>query len=155
MVAGSAITTSAADSVVFSGMDIGTSSPPTSTPEPNVFLTRDTAQGELTHVGRYSMTAQELINSNTLAITGGQFTIRTANGDTLMGTYSGSGKVSTSPGVITYDVAGPITSGTGRFANASGVILFLGTADLVSGKSTDHVVGFLLGWEDPDVRDSH
>jgi hypothetical protein len=154
MVAGSAVNTSAADAVVFRGMDMGTSSPPASTADPNVVLTRDTAHGELTHVGRYNMTAQEFINSRTLAITGGQFTIVAANGDTLTGTYSGSGKVSTSPGVITYDVAGPITSGTGRFANASGVILFRGTADLVSGKFTDQVVGLLLGWEDPDARDS-
>jgi hypothetical protein len=99
------------------------------------------------------MTAQEFVNVSTLEITGGAFTIRTASGDTLTGTYSGTGKVSSTPNVITYDVAGPITGGTGRFINATGVILFLGTADLATGKFTDQVVGVLLGSGDADGRD--
>jgi hypothetical protein len=146
MLLGSATIASAADALVIRGTDMGTSMS-TSTPDPNILLTRDTANGELTHLGRYTMTAQELVNLKTLAITGGEFTITTANGDTLTGTYSGSGKVSNTPSVITYDVAGPITRGTGRFANVSGVILFLGTADLATGKFTDQVVGLLLGWD--------
>lgn len=150
---GTAAIASAADALVIRGTDMGTSAPG-KTSDPNVILTTDTAQGELTHLGRYTMTAQELVNLGTLEITGGQFTIRAANGDTLTGTYSGTGKVSNTPNVITYDVAGPITAGTGRFANVSGVILFLGTADLATGKFTDQVVGVLLGLEDSDMRDN-
>lgn len=149
---GTASICSAADAVVIRGTDMGTSSS-TVTSDPKIILTRDTAQGELTHLGRYSMTARELVNLSNLEITGGEFTITTQNGDTLTGTYSGAGKTSSTPNVITYDVAGPITGGTGRFANASGVILFLGTADLATGKFTDQVVGVLLGFaEDSDNK---
>jgi len=145
-----AASASAGEALVIRGVDMGTSG---STLAGGIYTTRDTAQGELRHLGRYTMTARELVNSNTLEITDGEFTITTANGDTLTGTYSGTGKPSNTPNVITYDVAGPITGGTGRFANVSGVILFLGTADLMTGKFTDQVVGVLLGFDDPDTRD--
>jgi hypothetical protein len=144
MLLGCATLTSAADMLIIRGTDMGRSSPIT-TADPSVILTRDTAQGEMTHIGRYTMTAQEFINLKTLEITGGAFTISTANGDTLTGTYSGTGKLSNTPTVITYDVAGPITGGTGRFRNATGVILFLGTADLATNTFTDQVVGVVLG----------
>lgn len=143
---------SADQAVVIRGLDMGTSA---STVAGDIITTTDTAEGELRHLGRYTMTARELVNRNTLEITGGEFTITTASGDTLTGTYSGTGKGSNTPNVITYDVAGPITGGTGRFANVSGVILFLGTADLATGKFTDQVVGVLLGFEDSDPRDAH
>jgi hypothetical protein len=144
MLLGCATLTSAADTLIIRGTDMGRSSPST-TGDPGVILTRDTAQGEMTHIGRYTMTAQEFVNLKNLEITGGEFTITTANGDSLTGTYSGTGKLSNTPNVITYDVAGPITGGTGRFRNATGVILFLGTADLATNTFTDQVVGVVLG----------
>jgi hypothetical protein len=144
MLLGSATLTSAADTLIVRGTDMGRSAP-SATGDPSIILTRDSAQGELTHLGRYTMTAQEFINLNTLEITGGAFTITTANGDTLTGTYIGTGKLSNTPTVITYDVAGPITGGTGQFRNATGVILFLGTADLATNTFTDQVAGVVLG----------
>lgn len=135
---------SATDVLMIRGMDMGTSIS-NATADPNVLLTQDTAQGELTHLGRYTMRAQELVNVKTLQITSGEFTLTTATGDTLTGMYSGTGKPSNTPNVITYDVAGPITGGTGRFAHANGVMLFLGTTDLVTGVFSDQVVGVVTG----------
>ena len=148
---GCATLTSAADALIIKGTDMGRSVPST-TADPSVILARDTAQGELTHIGRYTMNAQEFINLNNLEITGGAFTITTANGDTLTGVYSGTGKLSNTPTVITYDVAGPITGGTGRFRNATGLILFLGTADLATNTFTDQVTGLIVGSENDDAR---
>jgi hypothetical protein len=102
-----------------------------------VIETSDTATGEGTQLGRYRMVAGEHVNLVSGAITDGFFTITAANGDTLTGTYSGQAL----PGLTGYDVSGPITGGTGRFANATGSIRFLGTVDPAALTFSDAVTG--------------
>jgi hypothetical protein len=95
-------------------------------------LTQDVTTGHGTHLGKYTVVAQEIINLLTLEVTEGSFTITAANGDTIVGTYSGQAAFA-SPTLITYLVSGPITGGTGRFAGATGSITFAGSGDLVTG----------------------
>jgi hypothetical protein len=126
----------AAESVPFTGRDMGTfTSLPTD--KGQAVLTEDSATGEATHLGRYTLSAHESISLATLDVTGGAFTITDANGDKLTGEYSGKGFTTDTPTIIRYEVSGPITGGTGRFANAHGVIAFFGIADLQSGRLSE------------------
>ena len=103
----------------------------------SVIETADTATGTGTQIGQYTMVAGEHINLESGAITDGYFTITAANGDTLTGTYSGRAL----DGLTGYDVAGPITGGTGRFADASGTIVFNGKVDPTALTFSDVVTG--------------
>jgi hypothetical protein len=102
-----------------------------------VIQTSDTASGEGTQLGRYTMVAGERIDLVSGEITQGYFTITAANGDTLTGTYSGKAL----GGLTGYDVSGPITGGTGRFAGATGTIVFNGTVDPTAPTFSDVVTG--------------
>jgi hypothetical protein len=81
------------------------------TPDPAVVIAHDVGTGRATHLGRYSLAAQERVNLETLEITEGSYTLTGANGDSISGTYRGHGAATETPGVITYRVAGPITGG--------------------------------------------
>jgi hypothetical protein len=104
-------------------------------------LTQDFTTGHGTHVGKYTVVAQEIINLLTLEVTEGSFTITAANGDTIVGSYSGQAAPGDSPTVITYVVSGPITGGTGRFVGATGSITFAGSGDLATGELSETVSG--------------
>jgi hypothetical protein len=107
----------AAESVPFKGRDMGTftSSP---TDKGKAVLTEDSASGEATHLGRYTLSAHESINLTTLDVTKGAFTITDASGDKLTGEYSGKAFTTDTPTIIRYEVSGPITGGTGHLADA-------------------------------------
>lgn len=129
----------AAESTAFKGRDMGTfTTSPTSNPQ--VVLTEDSASGEASHLGRYTLAARELINLATLDVTEGSVTITAANGDTLTGRYSGKASTET-PTVIRYEVSGPITGGTGHFSEVTGTVAFFGYADLVSGRFSETLLG--------------
>jgi hypothetical protein len=126
----------------FKSKDAGTFTE-SSTNTPGVVLTQDTATGEGTRVGRYKLVASELIRLSDLSITNGHYTLTAADGSTLSGAYEGHGSATSMPGVISWDVCGPLTSGTGRFANASGAICFFGTGNLATGLFSEISVGLL------------
>jgi hypothetical protein len=96
-----------------------------------VVFTQDVGSGRASHLGNYTFVAQELVNLATFQITDGSFTITTQRG-TISGTYSGSAAAGPSPGSITWDVSGPITGGTGKFAGASGTITYHGVGIFTS-----------------------
>ena len=75
--------------------------------------------GNATHIGDYTVAARECLNPTTLLVFSGGVTIAAANGDTIIGTYSGEVSI-TAEGVLTYEHDVEITGGTGRFAEASG-----------------------------------
>ncbi len=130
----------AAESVPFTGRDMGTF---TSTPadKGQAVLTEDSATGEATHLGRYTLAAHESINLATLDVTKGAFTITDAKGDKLTGEYSGKAYTTDTPSIIRYEVSGPTTGGTGHFAEAMGTIAFFGYADLGSGRLSETMLG--------------
>jgi hypothetical protein len=99
--------------------------------------TADTGSGNATHLGRFTVTAGETVDFGTLTVTDGFFTLTAANGDTVSGTYAGH----ILPGLTGYLVSGPITGGTGRFADATGTITFHGTFDPVTFTGSDVITG--------------
>lgn len=99
--------------------------------------------GEATHVGKYSLVAREVLDLESLAVTEGSFTLTTSNGDTISGTFAGSGTPGEEPGVIVFNVSGPVTAGVGRFAEVSGDLTFTGVADLATGELSENISGIL------------
>ena len=55
-----------------------------------------------------------------------------ANGDTLVGTFTGTAAIDLATGAVRYSGVETLTGGTGRFAHASGTSLLNGTASTVS-----------------------
>ena len=103
----------------------------------SVVHTVDIGSGHGTHLGRYTLVGSETVDLASGAITNGLFTITAANGDTVTGIYSGEAL----PGLTGYVVSGPVTGGTGRFAGASGFLVWRGTVDPVAFTFTDDISG--------------
>jgi hypothetical protein len=127
----------------FHGSDSGTFViAPTSNPD--VVFSEDVTTGKANKgIGRYTVVASEFVNLATFEITGGVWTISSRKG-TLVGSYAGAASPTPDPAVITYHVTGPITGGTGRFAGASGTIVFDGIANLATGELSEKVSAVLI-----------
>jgi len=113
-----------------------------------VVVSRDAATGEGTHIGKYKLAASEHIRLSDLLITDGGYTMTAADGSTLSGSYAGNGSATSTPGVISWEVCGPVTSGTGRFAEANGAVCFFGSGNLATGLFSETNVGLLLSGDD-------
>jgi hypothetical protein len=85
---------------------------------PNVVLVVSSGTGRATHLGRFEMTSPHLTFLDTFGIEGTQV-FTAANGDTLTATISGH-LAPNAGGNLEGTLAGVITGGTGRFANATG-----------------------------------
>ena len=103
----------------------------------SVIETADSGSGTATHLGRFTMVAGETVDLVAMTVTNGRFTLTAASGDTISGTYSGT----VQPGLTGYLVSGPITGGTGRFAGATGTIVFDGTVDAATFTGSDVISG--------------
>ena len=103
----------------------------------SVIQTSDSGSGVATHLGRYTLVASEDVDLASGAVTNGSFTLTGANGDTVSGTYSGQALA----GLTGYVVSGPITGGTGRFAGASGFLIWHGTLDPAALTFSDVITG--------------
>jgi hypothetical protein len=128
--------------VIFQANDIG-SFTASAYGTSGALLTQDTASGEGSHIGRYTLAASEIINPD-LTIVKGSFTLTTTDGNTLSGTYAGQGSPGTTPGVITWEVCGPITGGTGRFQEATGMVCFTGAGSVQTGMFAESSVGLIF-----------
>ncbi|HEU0246783.1 MAG TPA: hypothetical protein VFR38_06810 [Gaiellaceae bacterium] len=95
--------------------------------------------GNATHVGTYAYHADECFSGATLLFDG-SFTITAANGDTVVGTYSGVVPSIDFP-VAVYEQGAEITGGTGRFAGASGEFHVSGLANLATGAYSQALSG--------------
>jgi hypothetical protein len=102
-----------------------------------IVQTADSGSGVATHLGRFTLAASETVDFGTLAVTNGAFTLTGANGDTVSGNYSGH----LLPSLDGYVVSGPITTGTGRFAGATGLVTFRGAFDPATFTGTDVITG--------------
>src|ERR1700676_4244373 len=120
---------------------------------PGVLLSQDTATGEGTRIGKYTLSASERIRLSDLLITDGRYTMTAADGSTLSGRYEGNGSATSTPGVISWEVCGPVTSGTGRFEEARGAICFFGSGNLATGLFNEVSVGLLVS--DDNRADDH
>src|SRR5262245_55602511 len=68
----------------------------------SVIYTADSGSGTATHLGRFTMTASEVVDFASMTVRNGTFTLTAANGDTVSGTYSGT----ILPGLVGYHVNG-------------------------------------------------
>jgi hypothetical protein len=79
--------------------------------------------GTGTQLGQYTIANSHCVDFQTGAFTGGTLVKTAANGDQLLGTYSGFGTIISPPTPVgRFQVTGTvvITGGTGRFAGATG-----------------------------------
>lgn len=93
-----------------------------------------TGAGTATHIGKYTYRSTECFDPATGEVTAGSFRLTAANGDTIAGTFSGRALPSASPNVVILEHTALVTGGTGRFAGATGQLVFAGEADLASAR---------------------
>jgi len=101
--------------------------------------------GVATHLGRFTGSGTNCteftLATEAVAIWDGTITIRSADGSTLTMTSEGSQDAPV-VGVASYTQTATVTAGTGRFADAAGVLVLTGTIDF----STFTVTGTVAGW---------
>jgi hypothetical protein len=97
---------------------------------------------QLSHLGRTTLRSVANTNLVTLEQTG-EHTYTAANGDLLYATSTGTG--TPTPPSTTFPFTGvtTISGGTGRFANAVGVMQVAGTSDLATGRSSFSYDGWI------------
>jgi hypothetical protein len=100
-------------------------------PSPGIFLSTDVGSGVASHLGPYDFVAHEVFDAADNVVTQATFTITTKHG-TLYGNYTATIGVGATPNISTYHAPGSITGGTGRYAGATGTIVFDGFGDLQS-----------------------
>jgi hypothetical protein len=100
-----------------------------------------TGGGHATHLGDFTTHYRECFVAATGAVTDGSFTLTAANGDTISGTYGGQVSPTGEATVFAYDDPGDITGGTGRFADAGGVVDTRGVVNLATGGYSGTITG--------------
>jgi hypothetical protein len=124
-----AVSARAASTVPFKGTLEGIADPPQFEPPPSPFFSAHLlANGNATHLGRFTMDYSHRVNLLTLAGTGiAVFTA--ANGDTLTTSVEGTATPTSSPTAFTVVETHTVTDGTGRFAGATGSFLVTRSVD--------------------------
>ncbi|MBA2271735.1 MAG: hypothetical protein H0W20_14250 [Chthoniobacterales bacterium] len=99
--------------------------------------------GQSTQLGRYTITfsAQVDLSTGTTVPGTGVMEITAANGDKLFATFAGVGTPTANPAVFSVVENVTITSGTGRFVNATGSFTLQRLADLTTGLSSGSFSG--------------
>jgi len=100
---------------------------------------------QLQHLGRTTGSADQIVvfTSPTTLNASNTTTYTAANGDQLEASWTGTGTFDAATLTVTF--AGPetYTGGTGRFANASGSTMLVGSASLVTGSGAFTTTGAL------------
>ena len=132
----------AADQIRVKGHDAGTFS---LAPEgsPGIYLATDVSSGVASHLGHYDFLAHETYDANQNVVTQATFTISTNHG-MLYGSYTATLGVGAAPTILTYHAPGFITGGTGRYAGATGTIVFDGFGDLTTSALVDHFTATIV-----------
>jgi hypothetical protein len=119
------------DQVPFNGVVAGSITSATPIDECHQ-LTEAVNGGHATQLGRFTGTAEFVLDVCDLTYVG-SYVFRAANGDIISGPFSGSFTPTNVQGVFDNTEIAFITSGTGRFANATGTFNLGGQADLNTG----------------------
>jgi hypothetical protein len=122
---------SARDQVPFRGVVSGSAISITPLDECNQ-LTEAVNGGNATHLGRFTGTAQFVLNVCDLTYVG-SYAWTAANGDTISGPFIGSLTPTDVPGVFDNTESAFVTGGTGRFAGATGTFSLHGQINLNTG----------------------
>lgn len=110
---------------------------------PSQFGGTTTGTGKGTHLGKLSFNATDCITPMEDHFTfNGEFTIIAANGDKLIGNYSGAFvPINSGPVYSLSDATLKILGGTGRFAQAGGSAELTGTENVTTGNGIFNVNG--------------
>jgi hypothetical protein len=85
--------------------------------------------GVASHTGRYDYVALECLDLSDYPFPyEGTFMITAANGDTIVGTYSGTAVIADDNVTILYEQQATVTGGTGRFSGVTGTLAVAGIA---------------------------
>lgn len=112
---------------------------------PNALTLGHQVSGIATHLGQFTGTGTNCteftLATEAVAIWDGIVTIRAADGSTLTLTADGSQSAPVA-GVASYTHTDTVIAGTGRFADAAGVLVLTGTIDF----TTFAITGTVSGW---------
>jgi hypothetical protein len=86
---------------------------------PSTLIINGTATGDASHLGRFTATAVDVVNTTTATSTG-TYTLTAANGSQLFATTAGGEDQFVPPNVSHVTLVATIVGGTGRFAGATG-----------------------------------
>lgn len=103
--------------------------------QPPFLLVNGTGDGTATHLGRFSATFTATVTLATGSATG-SITFIAANGDHLAATFVGQATPTNVAGVASIEEVATITSGTGRFAGATGAFTIRRVLNQVTGVSS-------------------
>ena len=138
---GMAGSASAGDAVPFKGALSGDLATRTPGPAPGTFHDRFEMTGTATHLGRFALVEDVLVDFRTAPPTGaGTATFVAANGDTLVAESYGYSELVV-PGVVRIIEYATITGGTGRFGRASGSYTCERLFDLATGETVGSFEG--------------
>lgn len=138
----------AAEQIQIKGSDTGTFSlaPPDAQ---GVILATDVSSGVASHLGHYDFLSHEYFDPVHNVVTQAAFTITTKHG-TLTGTYTATLGTGETPNIGTYHAPGVITGGTGRYAGATGTIVFDGYGDFLAFTLVDYFTATIALPEDTE-----
>jgi hypothetical protein len=112
----------AGQEVPFKGAWAGKTVSAEPTDDPGVLFITTAGKGHATHLGKFSMVSPHYAELATGNVVGKQI-FTAANGDTLFANIVGQ-FTPTPDGLLTAQIQGTITGGTGRFENARGHYIF-------------------------------
>jgi hypothetical protein len=94
-----------------------------------LFPVRVNGTGTASQAGSYTYAEQECVDFGVYPFSvAGNFAITAANGDTVVGTHTGTAALADDGVTILYDHKATVTGGTGRFAKATGQLEVTGFA---------------------------
>jgi hypothetical protein len=96
--------------------------------------------GNATHLGRYTVTFEAVVNLETLMGVG-TMSFVAANGDSIFTTFNGQATPTPDPNIFLVVELETITGGTGRFAGATGSFTLEREVDLTTGLSSGSFSG--------------
>jgi hypothetical protein len=108
---------------------------------PSTVVVHITATGTATHLGKYALRMNGVVDTITMMSGVGDFTFVAANGDTIVGTSIGQARPGPTPGTLSITEHLDITGGTGRFVGASGSVV----VERVFNQTTTRSSGSLAG----------
>ena len=140
-----AVPVSATEQRPFSGELTGFGIPAEQRCGPDALTLGHQVSGVATHLGRFTGTGTNCteftLATEAVAIWDGIVTVTAADGSTLTLSLEGSQSAPVA-GVASYSHTDTIVAGTGRFADAAGVLVLTGTIDF----TTFAVTGTVSGW---------
>jgi hypothetical protein len=141
--AGSRGTLHSNPAVPFQGSVQGEADPPVFEPPPSTYFSAHlAAQGEATHLGRFTMDFSHRVNLVTL-VGVGKATFTAANGDTLLTDVEGVATPAGTPTSFTVVETHEVTGGTGRFAHASGTLTVTRAVDFANPSTSGRIEGWI------------